>query len=72
MKFFDLAKAEINETIAQLKENGVKTDEIHKKIESIYAEKSNIIQKLGKTPTAIAAKKKLTTMIRNTKKKLQK
>lgn len=46
MKFFDLVKAEVTETIAELKENGVDTDEIHKKIESIYAEKSGILKKL--------------------------
>ncbi len=72
MKFFDLIKAEVAETVAELKENGVDTDEIHQKIESIYAEKSNIIKKLGKTPTAIAAKKKLTSMIQTTKRALKK
>jgi predicted transcriptional regulator len=72
MKFFDLVKAEITETVAELKENGVDTDEIHQKIESIYAEKSSILQKLGTTPTAVAAKKKLSTMIQSTKKALNK
>ncbi len=72
VKFFDLVKAEVADTVAELKENGVDTDEIHQKIESIYAEKSSIIQKLGKTPTAVAAKKKLSTMIQSTKRALKK
>lgn len=72
MKFFDLVKAEVAETVAELKENGVDTDEIHQKIESIYAEKSNIIQKLGKTPSAVAAKKKLSAMMQSTKRALKK
>jgi DNA-binding transcriptional regulator YhcF (GntR family) len=72
MKFFDLVKAEVADTVAELKENGVDTEEIHQKIESIYAEKSNIIQKLGKTPTAVAAKKKLSAMMQSTKRALKK
>lgn len=72
MKFFDLVKAEVTETVEELKANGVDTDEIHKKIESIYAEKSGILQKLGKTPTAISTKRKLTSLINSTKKALQK
>jgi uncharacterized membrane-anchored protein YhcB (DUF1043 family) len=72
MKFVDLIKVEINEAVAELKENGVDTDEIHEKIESIYAEKSTILKKLGKTPTAVAAKKKLSTIIQSTKKALKK
>jgi|GEM_PF-3413030 len=72
MKFFDLIRAEVTETIAELKENGVDTEEIHKKIESIYAEKSTILKKLGNTPTAIEAKKKLSTMIESTKRALKK
>lgn len=72
LKFFDLIKAEVTETIDELKESGVDTDQIHKKIESIYAEKSSILKKLGSSPTAVSAKKKLTTMIRETKKKLNK
>lgn len=72
MKFFDLIKAEVAEAVAELKENGVDTDEIHQKIESIYAEKSSIIKKLGKTPTAVAAKKKLATMMQGTKRALKK
>ena len=72
MKFFDLVKAEVSETITELQANGVDTDEIHKKIESIYAEKSSVIQKLGKTPTALAAKKKLSSMMQATKRALKK
>ncbi len=72
MKFFDLIKAEVAETVAELKENGVDTDEIHKKIESIYAEKSSILKKLWNSPTAVAAKKKLSTMMQSTKKALKK
>lgn len=72
MKFFDLIKAEVSETITELQANGVDTDEIHKKIESIYAEKSSVIQKLGKTPTALAAKKKLSSMMQTTKRALKK
>ncbi|MEI6711303.1 MAG: hypothetical protein WCK88_03635 [bacterium] len=72
MKFFDLIKAEVAETVAELKEDGVDADKIHQKIESIYAEKSSIIKKLGKTPAAIAAKKKLATMMQNTKRALKK
>ena len=72
LKFFDLIKSEVAETIEELKESGVDTDQIQQKIESIYAEKSSILKKLGNSPTAVAAKKKLTTMIRETKKKLNK
>jgi len=46
MKFFDLVKAELADTVAELKENGIDSVEIHKKIESIYAEKSGILKKL--------------------------
>lgn len=72
MKFFDLIKAEISETVQELQENGVDAQEINKKIESIYAEKSSILKQLGTSPNVVAAKKKLTTMIRNTKKALNK
>lgn len=46
MKFFDLVKVELAETVTELKENGIDSVEIHKKIESIYAEKSGILKKL--------------------------
>lgn len=46
LKFVDLVKAELTETVAELKENGIDAVEIHKRIESIYAEKSNILKKL--------------------------
>ncbi len=46
MKFLDLVKAELAEAVAELKENGIDSIEIHKKIESIYAEKSGILKKL--------------------------
>jgi len=46
MKFFDLVKDELAETVAELKENGIDSVEIHKKIESIYAEKSGVLKKL--------------------------
>jgi hypothetical protein len=72
IKFVDLVKVEITDAVAELKENGVDTDEIHQKIESIYAEKSGILQKLSKTPAVVDAKKKLSTMISSTKKALKK
>ncbi len=72
MKFFDLIKAEITETVAELKNDGVDVEEIHQKIESIYAEKSGILKKLGNSPTVVSAKKKLATMIQSTKKSLKK
>lgn len=72
MKFFDLIKDEVTDTIAELKENWIHSDEIQKKIESIYDEKSNILQKLGNSATVVAAKKKLNEMIRDTKKALKK
>ncbi len=72
LKFFELIKAEVTETIEELQESGVDTEQIHKKIESIYTEKSNILKKLWSSPAAVSAKKKLTTMIRETKKKLNK
>ncbi len=72
MKFVDLVKSEITDVVAELKENGVDTSEIHQKIESIYAEKSGILQKLSKTPAVVDAKKKLSTMMQSTKRALKK
>lgn len=72
MKFFDLVKAELADTVMELKENGIDSVEIHKKIESIYAEKSGILKKLWNSPTAVAAKKKLSTLVQATKKSLLK
>jgi prophage DNA circulation protein len=46
MKFLDLAKMELAETISELKKNGIDAVEIQHKIESIYAEKSGILKKL--------------------------
>lgn len=72
MKFLDLIKVEITETVTELKNNGVDIDEIHQKIESIYTEKSSILKKLGNSPTVVSAKKNLSTLIQSTKKSLKK
>jgi DNA-binding transcriptional regulator YhcF (GntR family) len=69
-KFFTLAKAELVEAGEVLKKHGVNTDAIGSKIESIYEEKKGLIEKLGKTPTAKAAKKKLSTLVAKIKKSI--
>ena len=69
-KFFELAKWELIEAQEVLKKHGVDTDEIGKKIESIYTEKKWLIEKLGKTPTAKSAKRKLSTLVTKIKKSI--
>lgn len=69
-KFFELAKGELIEAQEVLKKHGVDTKEIGKKIESIYAEKKGFIEKLGKTPTAKSAKRKLSTLVTKIKKSI--
>lgn len=46
MKFLDLIKVELAETVTELKANGIDAVEIQNKIESIYAEKSGILKNL--------------------------
>jgi len=69
-KFFELAKAEFAEAQEVLKKHGVDTEAIGEKIESIYAEKKGFIEKLGKTPTAKTAKKKLSALVTKIKKSI--
>lgn len=69
-KFFELAKWELVEAQEVLKKHGVDTEEIGKKIESIYIEKKWLIEKLGKTPTAKSAKRKLSTLVTKIKKSI--
>lgn len=69
-KFFKLAKEELVEAQEVLKKHGVDTDAIGEKIESIYAEKKSFIEKLGKTPTAKSAKRKLSTLVTKIKKSI--
>lgn len=69
-KFFELAKEELIEAQAVLKKHGVDTEAIWEKIESIYVEKKGLIEKLGKTPTAKAAKKKLSALVTKIKKSI--
>lgn len=69
-KFFQLAKEELMEAGEVLKKHGVDTDAIGTKIESIYTEKKSAIEKLGKTPTAKAAKKKLSALVTKIKKSI--
>ncbi|MBP7823042.1 hypothetical protein KA050_01685 [Candidatus Gracilibacteria bacterium] len=69
-KFFALAKAELAEAGEVLKKHGVDTDAIGEKIESIYTEKKGLIEKLGKTPAAKAAKRKLSTLVTKIKKSI--
>ncbi len=70
-KFFELAKEEFAEAQEVLKKHGVDTDTITKKIESIYSEKKWLLEKLGKSPTAVSAKKKLSTLVTKIKKSLK-
>lgn len=69
-KFFKLAQEEFAEAQEVLKKHGVDTDAIGEKIESIYAEKKSLIEKLGKTPTAKTAKKKLSALVTKIKKSI--
>lgn len=69
-KFFQLAKEELTEAQEVLKKHGVDTDAIGEKIESIYTEKKSLIEKLGKTPTAKTAKKKLSALVTKIKKSI--
>lgn len=69
-KFFVLAKWELMEAQEVLKKHGVDTVEIGKKIESIYVEKKWLIEKLGQTPTAKSAKRKLSTLVTKIKKSI--
>lgn len=69
-KFFELAKGELIEAQEVLKKHGVDTKEIGNKIESIYAEKKGLIEKLGKTPTAKSAKRKLSALVTKIKKSI--
>lgn len=69
-KFFELAKAELIEAQAVLKKHGVDTEAIGEKIESIYVEKKGLIEKLGKTPTAKTAKRKLSALVTKIKKSI--
>lgn len=69
-KFFELAKWELMEAQEVLKKHGVDTAEIGKKIESIYVEKKWLIEKLGTTPTAKSAKRKLSTLVTKIKKSI--
>jgi hypothetical protein len=70
-KFFELAKEEFAEAQEVLKKHGVDTEEIWAKIESIYTEKKGFIEKLGKTPTAKNAKKKLSALVSKIKKNIK-
>jgi uncharacterized membrane protein len=70
-KFFKLVQAEIMEAGQVLKEHGVDTDAIGDKIESIYTEKKGLIEKLGKTPAAKTAKKKLSAIVTKAKKMIK-
>lgn len=69
-KFFELAKWELMEAQEVLKKHWVDTVEIKKNIESIYAEKKWLIEKLGKTPTAKTAKRKLSALVTKIKKSI--
>lgn len=69
-KFFKLAKEELIEAQEVLKKHGVDTEAIGEKIESIYAEKKSFIEKLGKTPTAKTAKRKLSALVTKIKKSI--
>lgn len=69
-KFFTLVKAELAEAGEVLKKHWVDTDAISEKIESIYTEKKWLIEKLGKTPAAKAAKRKLSTLVTKIKKSI--
>ncbi len=69
-KFFTLAKDELMEANEVLKKHGVDTDAISSKMESIYSEKKSLIEKLGKTPAATAAKRKLSTLVTKIKKSI--
>jgi len=70
-KFFELAKEEFAEAQEVLKKHGVDTEAIGEKIESIYEEKKGFIEKLGKTPTAKTAKKKLSALVTKIKKSIK-
>ena len=70
-KFFELAKEEFAEAPEVLKKHGVDTEAIGEKIESIYEEKKGFIEKLGKTPTAKTAKKKLSALVTKIKKSIK-
>lgn len=69
-KFFELAKWELMEVQEVLKKHWVDTVEIKKNIESIYAEKKWLIEKLWKTTTAKNAKRKLSTLVTKIKKSI--
>lgn len=69
-KFFKLAQEELTEAQEVLKKHWVDTDAIGQKIESIYAEKKDLIEKLGKTPTAKTAKRKLSALVTKIKKSI--
>lgn len=69
-KFFILAKNELMEAKEVLKNHGIDTNKITHEIESIYADKKNLIAKLGSSPTAKKARRKLSTLVTKIKKSL--
>lgn len=69
-KFFELAKEELVEAQEVLKKHGVDTKAIGEKIESIYHEKKDLIDDLGKTPAAKSAKRKLSALVAKIKKNI--
>jgi hypothetical protein len=69
-KFFDLVKDEFAEAQVVLKKHGVDTKAMKGKIESIYEERKDFLETLGKTPTARKAKKKLSDIVRKIRKKI--
>lgn len=69
-KFFKLAKEELSEAHKVLKKHGIDAESIGGHIESIYEEKKNLIEQLGSSPAAKAAKKKLSEIVRKIKKSI--
>ena len=69
-KFFKLAKEELAEAQKVLKKHGLDTEAIGEHIESIYEERKGIMHQLGSSPTAKAAKKKLSEIVRKVKKSI--
>ena len=69
-KFFELAKEEFAEAQKVLKKHGLDTEAIGGHIESIHEEHKGLIEKLGSSPTAKAAKRKLSDIVRKIKKSI--
>ena len=67
-KFFHLAQEEFSEALVVLKKHGLDVKAITKHVEEIYEEKKAKLEKLGKTSSAKAAKKKLTDIFTKIKK----